>query len=158
MATYRARLEEQKKKLKARKERLDDKLEMVNAELDELDASAELKRRKSFLVKTLGTEFWDIGYESTTFVVDCLASCTFDRYDLDSVTAMLRPIFDGNINSRDPPRGTIMVYDPVTLTGNRLLDSFCVQMHIKGQDFAGVIVTISENGKAELSFYSDLEE
>jgi hypothetical protein len=155
MATHRARLEEQKKKLKARKERLDSKMEQVEAELDELDASAELKRRKSFLVKTLGTEFWDAGYESTTFVVDCLAKCTFDRYTLVEVAGMLRPIFDGTVNE---PNGTIMLNDPIDLTGNRLLDSFCVQMYIRGNDFTGVIVTIAEDGTASLSFYSDLEE
>jgi hypothetical protein len=158
MATYRARLEEQKKKLKARKERLDDKLEQVNAELNELDASAEVKRRKSHLVKTLCEEFWHPDYESTRFVVDCLAACDFDRYTLGMVAGMLRPIFDGMINSCDAPSGSIMVYDPVALTGNRLLDSFCIQKHLEGNDFAGVIITISEDGNTSLSFYSDLEE
>ena len=158
MATHRARLEEQKKKLKARKERLDDKLEQVDAELREMDASADLNRRKEFLVKTLAYEFWDVDVEPTRFVVDCLASCQFDPYTLDTVADMLRPIFDGTIHNCDSPCGTIMVYDPVALTGNRLIDSFCMQKHVEGNDFAGVIVAISKDGKANLSFYSDLEE
>lgn len=158
MTTHRARLEEQKKKLKARKERLDSKMEQVDAELDELDASAELKRRKSFLVKTLCQEFWAPDYEQTKFVVDCLASCQFDPYDLDTVGTLLCPIFTGDIHNRTVPRGAILLDDPVPLTGNRSLDSFCIQKHVEGTNYTGVIVTISANGKAELSFYSEFEE